>query len=215
MRLQRKSRCRCALVTPTAARPVARHPRIILGPCPFAATASSLGQRQDPARRHHRSREPQLRQSVSRFSRRRHEDVRLHEHRRKGRRFSRSASKPRGTSITRPARFLPRATARARYRERTAGWTASTRSGSAADIGYPPCPNPNPQYSYVPHSEPKPYFEMGKAVRARRQDVRVELRREQFHLASVHHRGSSEFRRRLSEQHAGAARRSERQDLRR
>ena len=24
------------------------------------------------------------------------------------------------------------------------------------------CPNPNPQYSYVPHSETKPYFDMGK-----------------------------------------------------
>ncbi|MGC1381868.1 MAG: alkaline phosphatase family protein [Candidatus Baltobacteraceae bacterium] len=28
--------------------------------------------------------------------------------------------------------------------------------------GYPPCPNKNPQYSYVPHSETKPYFEMAK-----------------------------------------------------
>ena len=26
----------------------------------------------------------------------------------------------------------------------------------------PPCPNQHPQYSYVPHSETKPYFEMGK-----------------------------------------------------
>ncbi|HEX3670453.1 MAG TPA: alkaline phosphatase family protein [Candidatus Cybelea sp.] len=25
-----------------------------------------------------------------------------------------------------------------------------------------PCPNPNPQYSYVPHSETKPYFDMAK-----------------------------------------------------
>ena len=25
-----------------------------------------------------------------------------------------------------------------------------------------PCPNPNPQYSYVPHTETKPYFDMGK-----------------------------------------------------
>ncbi|MBV8371661.1 MAG: hypothetical protein JOY69_00240 [Candidatus Eremiobacteraeota bacterium] len=28
--------------------------------------------------------------------------------------------------------------------------------------GYPKCPNAHPQYSYVPHSETKPYFEMGK-----------------------------------------------------
>jgi len=27
---------------------------------------------------------------------------------------------------------------------------------------YPPCPNANPQYSYVPHNETAPYFEMGK-----------------------------------------------------
>lgn len=27
---------------------------------------------------------------------------------------------------------------------------------------YGPCPNPNPQYSYVPHSESKPYFDMAK-----------------------------------------------------
>ena len=28
--------------------------------------------------------------------------------------------------------------------------------------GYPPCPNKNPQYGYVPHEETKPYFEIGK-----------------------------------------------------
>jgi len=28
--------------------------------------------------------------------------------------------------------------------------------------GGPPCPHPNPQYSYVPHKETKPYFDMGK-----------------------------------------------------
>ncbi len=28
--------------------------------------------------------------------------------------------------------------------------------------GYPTCPNSNPPYSYVPHSETKPYFDMGK-----------------------------------------------------
>jgi phospholipase C len=28
--------------------------------------------------------------------------------------------------------------------------------------GYPPCPIAHPQYSYVPHSETAPYFEMGK-----------------------------------------------------
>ena len=28
--------------------------------------------------------------------------------------------------------------------------------------GGPPCPNQHPQYSYVPHSETKPYFAMGK-----------------------------------------------------
>ena len=28
--------------------------------------------------------------------------------------------------------------------------------------GEPKCPNPNPQYSYVPHTETKPYFFMGK-----------------------------------------------------
>jgi phospholipase C len=28
--------------------------------------------------------------------------------------------------------------------------------------GQPPCPNANPPYSYVPHSETKPYFDMGK-----------------------------------------------------
>jgi phospholipase C len=28
--------------------------------------------------------------------------------------------------------------------------------------GEPPCPNANPPYSYVPHSETKPYFHMGK-----------------------------------------------------
>ncbi len=28
--------------------------------------------------------------------------------------------------------------------------------------GFPSCPNSNPPYSYVPHSETKPYFDMGK-----------------------------------------------------
>ncbi len=28
--------------------------------------------------------------------------------------------------------------------------------------GQPQCPNPNPPYSYVPHTETKPYFDMGK-----------------------------------------------------
>ena len=35
-------------------------------------------------------------------------------------------------------------------------------SWSCGKSGDPPCPNKNPPYSYVPHSETKPYFEMAK-----------------------------------------------------
>ena len=63
----------------------------------------------------------------------------------------------------------------------------------------------HPQYAYVPHSETKPYFDMGKQYVLGRPDVRVELRREQLHLASVHHRRPGRIGGQLSRQRRGAA----------
>ncbi len=105
----------------------------------------------------------ELQQPLLRFPRREDGKVRLSTPAVKRSRCSRSASKRPGTSTTARTRFLPPATAPGSI----PGTNCRMNGFNNEYVGCggrsrPPCPNPNPTYSYVPHTETKPYFEMAK-----------------------------------------------------
>ena len=147
-------------------------------------------ERQDFSRRRHRSGEPKLRQSLSGLSRRRYAIVRLHEHRRED---HAAAGRPRHQMGHRPSlRRLLRSLRRQRKASRHAlqdGRLRSKRSSPAALN--PPVPESEPAIQLRHTERTKPYFAMAQAIRARRPDVHLELRREQFRLAPIFHRRAS------------------------
>ena len=166
-------------------------------PAALGLRSPAVAQRKDRPRRHHRSGEPQLRQSVPRISRRRHAVVRLHEHRKKVT-LAPFGLEPTGTSITARNRSLPPATAGEHSRHQLQDGRLRQRAAHLRPRAAPVPELRRRNTRYVPQSETKPYFVDGAAVRLGRPNVRLELRRQQFHLASIHHRRPGQLGGRLS-----------------
>ena len=125
-------------------------------------------------------------------------------------RCSRSGCKRRGISITARIRFSRRATAPAVSRHGLPHERLHQRVRRLRPRRLSAVSDRTSAVRVRAARRDEAVFRHGEAVRAGRSDVRVELRREQFHLASVHHRRPSEFGRELPRRRVGLRRRQER-----